>query len=64
MKEIPFTTHYEDLTMCDLCGHHTHGRVYEDQPDVVWCDSCHRPLIGNPTPDMLEFDDGAYCAPI
>jgi hypothetical protein len=40
--------YWEEANECDLCGRFTHGEVFEDQPDVVWCDSCHLPLIGNP----------------
>lgn len=63
MRNVESTEYYRELTQCDLCGHSTHGRVYADQPDVVWCTSCDRPIIGNPTPDELEFDAGAYSAP-
>jgi len=49
MTNQPLNVPYWDqVKECDLCGVYTHGIVYEDQPEVVWCDSCHLPLIGNP----------------
>lgn len=42
-----YEEHYKQFVECDLCGHQTRGRVYLDEPDVVYCSSCSGALLGN-----------------
>ena len=43
-----YMPYWREAKPCDFCGQHTRGRIYEDEPDVVWCGSCRKPLVGNP----------------
>lgn len=43
-----YEEHYGSFVECELCGHQTRGRVYVDEPEVVYCSSCNGPLVGNP----------------
>lgn len=48
-----YSEHYSHFVECDLCGHQTRGRVYVEEPEVVYCSSCGGTLLGN----YYESDD-------
>lgn len=35
---------YERFINCDFCGRLTRCRIWDDEPDVMRCGSCHIPL--------------------
>jgi len=46
LEESKRNEYYKKYIQCDMCGSGTRGVV---DSNVVYCTSCHRPLIGNPT---------------
>ena len=39
-----YTQVFHRFVNCDFCGVYTRGRIYEDEPEVIRCGSCHYPL--------------------
>ena len=40
-KYTNFYTDDDGHVECDFCGQLTRGRVYDDEPNLVYCGSCH-----------------------
>jgi hypothetical protein len=59
-RDFPSSEAWIDFRDCEWCGRSTHGKIYHDDPDTVYCTSCHSPLIGNGK-DVLKDDVDTYC---
>lgn len=35
---------YERFINCDLCGRLTRGRIWDNEPSIARCGSCHAPM--------------------
>jgi hypothetical protein len=40
-----YVRHYEKFIECDFCGQQTRGRVYDDEPEKVYCGACNNVMI-------------------
>lgn len=60
-RKTPSFSPWDELKICDWCGRSTRGRTYVDEPDVVYCTSCHTHLEGNPPKDVLKDDVDRFC---
>ena len=53
-----YVRHYEKFIDCDFCGQQTRGRVYDDEPEKVYCGACKNVMIEKGINDGVLVSSG------